>query len=369
MTLALTVTPPPNSRPALPGPQTGKHRVGVMHRLLGASVAAGLCLLGLSATASASYSERAETQAFIAELAERHAFDPVELDRALSQARHDPTVIRLITPPARKGVRSWQNYRARFLDDTRIDGGTAFWSQYADELERAAREFGVPAEIIVAIIGVETIYGRNTGNFETLSALATLAFDYPPRAELFRRELEALFLLAREQARDPASYSGSFAGALGYPQFLPSSIRAYAVDFDHNGQIDFDNDPVDAIGSVANYLRAHGWQTDAPVAERARLAPGADGATLVAAGIEPSLDPAVLDQNGVSTLDGRPAAAIATLVDLETPGAQTEYWLGYRNFYVITRYNRSSFYAMSVFELAEALRLRRAVDGIRAERR
>ena len=369
MTLTSTSTTPPTQRPTMPATRTGKRRFAVKLRLLGASLAAGLWFLGLPATASASYSDRAETQAFIAEVAERHAFDPTELDRALSQARHDPTVIRLITPPTRKGVRSWQNYRARFLDDTRIDGGTAFWNQYADELERAAREFGVPAEIIVAIIGVETIYGRNTGNFETLSALATLAFDYPPRAELFRRELEALFLLAREQARDPASYSGSFAGALGYPQFLPSSIRAYAVDFDRNGQIDFDADAIDAIGSVANYLRVHGWQTDAPVADRARLAAETDSATLIAAGIEPKLDPAVLDQNGVTTLDGRPAAATATLVDLETPGAQTEYWLGYRNFYVITRYNRSSFYAMSVFELAEALRLRRVVDGIRAERR
>ncbi len=367
MTLALN--PPPNRRPTMFASRTGTHRIAARLRLLGASLAAGLWLLGAPATASASYSERAETQAFIAEVAERHAFDPAELDRALSQARHDPTVIRLITPPARKGVRSWQNYRARFLDDTRIDGGSAFWNEYADELERAAREFGVPAEIIVAIIGVETIYGRNTGNFETLSALATLAFDYPPRAELFRRELEALFLLAREQARDPASYSGSFAGALGYPQFLPSSVRAYAVDFDRNGRIDFDSDPVDAIGSVANYLRAHGWQTDAPVAERARLAADTDSAALVAAGIEPTLHPALLAQSGVSTLDGRTAAAVATLVDLETPGAETEYWLGYRNFYVITRYNRSSFYAMSVFELAEALRLRRVVDGIRAERR
>ena len=299
----------------------------------------------------------------------RHDFDTAELQNTLARAQREPRVIRLITPPARKGVRSWQNYRARFLDDTRIDGGSAFWNEYADELERAAREFGVPAEIIVAIIGVETIYGRNTGNFETLSALATLAFDYPPRAELFRRELEALFLLAREQARDPASYSGSFAGALGYPQFLPSSVRAYAVDFDRNGRIDFDSDPVDAIGSVANYLRAHGWQTDAPVAERARLAADTDSAALVAAGIEPTLNPALLAQSGVSTLDGRTAAAVATLVDLETPGAETEYWLGYRNFYVITRYNRSSFYAMSVFELAEALRLRRVIDGIRADQR
>lgn len=364
----MTLNFPPN-RLQSNTPATTARRPGMRLRQRLASLAAGVLLLGPSAPAIASYADREDTRAFIADLAERHAFDPAELDRALSQARHDPTVIRLITPPTRKGVRSWQNYRARFLDNTRIDGGMAFWRQYADELERAAHEFGVPAEIIVAIIGVETIYGRNTGNFETLSALATLAFDYPPRAELFRRELEALFLLAREQGRDPASYSGSFAGALGYPQFLPSSVRAYAVDFDRNNQIDFDNDPVDAIGSVANYLRAHGWQADAPVAERARLAPETDNATLIAAGIEPRLDPELLNQNGVTTFDGRPAAALATLVDLETPGAETEYWLGYRNFYVITRYNRSSFYAMSVFELAEALRLRKRVDEIRAERR
>lgn len=353
----------------LPATRTEARRPGQRLSAFAAALAAGVLLLSLPATASASYADREETRAFIAELAARHAFDAAELDRALAQARHDPTVIRLITPPTRKGTRSWQNYRARFLDDTRINGGMRFWRQYAGELERAALEFGVPAEIIVAIIGVETIYGRNTGNFETLSALATLAFDYPPRAELFRRELEALFLLAREQGRDPASYSGSFAGALGYPQFLPSSVRAYAVDFDRNGRIDFDTDPIDAIGSVANYLRVHGWQTDAPIAERARLAPETDRAALIAAGIEPRLDAAQLHQQGVTTLDGRPAADVATLVDLETPGAETEYWLGYRNFYVITRYNRSSFYAMSVFELAEALRLRKLVDEIRAERR
>ncbi|MDI3514247.1 MAG: rane-bound lytic murein transglycosylase [Rhodocyclaceae bacterium] len=359
----------PTHMPAGTAPATERRRVHARLRHLLGSLVAGLVLVGAPVAASASYADREETRSFIAEVAERHAFDPAELERALAQARHEPAVIRLITPPTRKGVRSWRDYRARFLDDIRIDGGMAFWYQYAGELERAATEFGVPAEVIVAIIGVETIYGRNTGNFETLSALATLAFDYPPRADLFRRELEALFLLAREQGRDPASYSGSFAGALGYPQFLPSSVRAYAVDFDGNGRIDFDNDPIDAIGSVANYLRVHGWQPGEPVAERARLAPDTDGAPLIAAGIEPRLDPAHLSQRGVTTLDGRPAAAVATLVDLETPGEDTEYWLGYRNFYVITRYNRSSFYAMSVFELAEALRLRRVVDGIRAERR
>lgn len=363
----MTLRTPLHASPATPTRTAPGDTTTPLRRL--ASVLVSSLLLSLPVSALASYADRPETQAFIMELAERHAFDPTELDRALSQARHDPDVIRLITPPARKGVRSWQNYRSRFLDSTRINGGMAFWREHAATLERASREFGVPAEIIVSIIGVETIYGRNTGNFETLSALATLAFDYPPRAELFRRELEALFLLAREQGRDPASYSGSFAGALGYPQFLPSSIRAYAVDFDRDGRIDFDADPIDAIGSIANYLRAHGWQTDAPVAERARLAPGTDGDALIAAGIEPRLTPEHLASEGVTALDGRPAADLATLVDLETPGAETEYWLGYRNFYVITRYNRSSFYAMSVFELAEALRLRKLVDEIRAERR
>ena len=338
-------------------------------RPLGALVVAVAILLGTPAAVQASYAEREDARAFAAEIAGRHALDAAEVERALAGARHDPEVIRLITPPARKGVRSWRSYRARFLDRTRIDGGMRFWREHGDTLARAERDTGVPAEVIVAIIGVETIYGRNTGNFETLSTLATLAFDYPPRAELFRGELEALFLLAREQGRDPASYYGSFAGALGYPQFLPSSMRAYALDFDNSGAIDFESDPIDAIGSVANYLRAHGWQAGAPVAERARLSPATDAASLVTAGIEPTLAPAMLADNGVTTVDGRAAAAAATLVDLETPGADTEYWLGYRNFYVITRYNRSSFYAMSVFELAEALRLGRLVEEIRAERR
>ena len=324
-----------------------------------------------AAQAPTPYGQRADAQQWAQEVAERNGLDLSWVQAQLAQARFLVQVPRLMTPPPKTSTtaRDWADYRRRFIDPIRIKAGVRFWDSHADTLARAEAQFGVPAAMIVGIIGVETIYGRNTGNFETLSTLATLAFDYPPRAELFRRELEALFLLAREQGRDPASYYGSFAGALGYPQFLPSSMRAYALDFDHSGAIDFESDPIDAIGSVANYLRAHGWQTDAPVAERARLAADTDSAALVAAGIEPTLNPALLAQSGVSTLDGRPAAAVATLVDLETPGAETEYWLGYRNFYVITRYNRSSFYAMSVFELAEALRLRRVIDGIRADRR
>lgn len=326
-------------------------------RAILAIVATATCTPG---GAQASFVERDDARAFVRDLAERHGFDADTVSATLASAEHEPQVIRLISPPTKAGVRSWQKYRARFLDRLRIEGGLGFWSSNEADLLRASERYGVPIEIIVAIIGVETVYGRNTGNFETLSALATLAFDYPPRADLFRRELEALFLLAREQGRDPRSYFGSYAGALGYPQFLPSSIRSFGVDFDGDGHINFDAGPSDAIGSVANYLHAHGWQTDAPIAERARFDGVIDPAPLIAAGIEPALEPAMLAQAGVKTLDGSAPPATASLVDLETPGATTEYWLGYRNFYVITRYNRSSFYAMSVFELAEALRTRRA---------
>ena len=296
------------------------------------------------------------------ELVERHGFDADTLSASLAQARHEPEVIRLISPPTRSGVRSWQKYRARFLDRLRIEAGLGFWAENAPALQQASARYGVPAEIIVAIIGVETVYGRNTGNFETLSALATLAFDYPPRAELFRRELEALFLLAREQGREPASYHGSYAGALGYPQFLPSSLRSYGVDFDADGRVNVDVSPTDAIGSVANFLYQHGWQAGAPIAEPARFSTVLDPAPFVAAGIEPVLEPGSLSAAGITTALGAEAAATATLVDLETPGAATAYWLGYRNFYVLTRYNRSSFYAMSVFELAETLRARRSIQ-------
>lgn len=321
-------------------------------------VAALLCLglFSQPGLAGGSYAERPEGISFATAMQEKHGFSRDEVLAALGQAHHEPRVIELIRPPATAGVRSWQRYRARFLDGKRIDGGVAFWQTYAAPLQKAAEQYGVPPEIIVAIIGVETFYGRNTGNFETVSALATLAFDYPPRASLFLGELEQLFLLAREQARAPLSYYGSYAGAIGYPQFLPSSIRNYAVDFDGNGHIDFDNEPADAIGSVANYLARHGWVRGEPVAVPALLSPETNAQALVDAGIEPVLTPEQIAAAGIVAASSNPLAAPATLVDLATPGAPTEYWLGYRNFYAITRYNKSSFYAMAVFELARALR-------------
>ncbi|MDR3087312.1 MAG: lytic murein transglycosylase B [Azoarcus sp.] len=304
----------------------------------------------------ANYAERADVAAFIQEIAARNGLDPAALTTALSRANYNPRVIDLIKPPETRIVRSWSRYRGRFLDRLHINAGINAWAQYESTLRRAEKEYGVPPEVILGILGVETIYGRNTGNFETLSALATLAFDYPPRAELFQGELEALFLLARDQHRDPASYTGSFAGAIGWPQFLPSSIRRYAVDFNGDGRIDFDSDAEDAIGSIANYLREWGWTANTPVAIKVRVPPDTDPAPLIDAGIEPSLSPARIAEAGLRPFAGNLPAADATLVDLETPGLDTEYWLGYRNFYVITRYNRSSFYAMAVFELSRALR-------------
>lgn len=326
-----------------------KHRLA---RTLAAS------LLALCGSALASYAEHPEAAGFIAEMHERHGFAPTEVRTQLQRATRNERVIELIRPPAQTGERSWQRYRQRFLSDAHIRGGLRFWEENRSTLEAASQRYGVPPEYIVSIIGVETNYGSYTGNFETLSALATLAFDHPPRAPLFRRELENLLLLAREQERDPASYRGSYAGALGYPQFLPSSIRAYAVDFDGDGRIDFESGPVDAIGSVANYFAVHGWQSGQPVASRVAFPPEVDPAPLIQAGIEPALETGTLQSLGFVGLGSSIHPGLATLFDLPTPSADTQYWLGYRNFYVITRYNRSSFYAMAVFELAETLRHR-----------
>lgn len=315
-------------------------------------------LLALPA-AQASFVSHPEALSFVQEMEERHGFDRRELLDALHRASHNERVIRLIQPPSQPAARSWRNYRQRFMGEARINSGVSFWVRHEDALREASRIYGVPPEIIVSILGVETHYGSYTGSFEAVSALATLAFDYPRRAELFRRELENLFLLAREQSRDPFSYRGSFAGALGYPQFLPSSIRNYAVDFNGDGRIDFDSDPIDAIGSIANYLAVHGWQQGEPIAQRIRLPAGLDPRPLIDAGIEPSLEYFSLISSGIAAYDGSQLhPSLVTLFDLPTPGEASQYWVGYRNFYVITRYNRSSFYAMSVFELAEEIRTR-----------
>lgn len=299
---------------------------------------------------------RPEVHDFIAEMNTRLGLPTSELELALGTVEPVPQVIDLIKPPANPGVRSWKRYRSRFIEPIRIGAGRRFMVEQATTLKAAEEQFGVPKEIIAGIIGVETIYGRNTGNFNTVAALATLAFDYPPRADLFRRELESLLLLAHERGVNALDFRGSYAGAIGLPQFLPSSIRAFAVDFDHDGVIDLRKSPADAIGSVASYLAQNGWQKGGRVTVRAQVKPDADLAPLLANGLTPGLSAETLARQGVTPAGGEIAnIEPAALIDLVTPGEPTEYWLGLQNFYVITRYNRSSFYAMAVNDLAEAL--------------
>lgn len=306
---------------------------------------------------AAGFAQREEVRAFIDEMHERHGFDRTRLMRLFDQAQPQPRAIQAILPPKDPSVRSWQAYRARFIEPSRIEGGLRFWEANQQTLEAARLNYGIPEEIIVAIIGIETIYGRNMGKFPALATLATLAFDYPPRADLFRRELEALLLLARESHRNPAAYSGSYAGALGIPQFLPSSIRNWGVDFDGDGQVNLASSSADAIGSIANFLASHGWETGSPIVAPAHVA-GDRAGVLIDAGILPRLTPAEMSAYGVISAVDVPQLPCA-LIDLVTPNEATEYWLGYRNFYVITRYNRSSFYAMTVFTLSRELKAER----------
>ncbi len=313
-----------------------------------------LLLLSLALTGlawAAPFGQREEVRAFAAEMSERHGFAAERLLALFRRVSPNAAVLKAIAPPTEPGARSWQAYRDRFIEPRRIAAGLRFWEEHAATLAKARAIYGVPEEMIVAIIGVETFYGRMSGRFGLFEALATLAFDYPPRAELFRRELEELLLLAREEERSPLEYKGSYAGALGLPQFLPSSTRRYAVDFDEDGKIDL-TDPDDAIGSIANFLHQHGWRKDGPVALPAVVI--GDPAVLLAEGIEPRRLPAEMAVFGVVAADApqEPAA----LIDLATPDAATEYRLGFRNFFVLTRYNRSSFYAAAVMDLAAAIR-------------
>jgi membrane-bound lytic murein transglycosylase B len=339
----------------IPCPDTGARRPFSRRQFMvaGAALLAS-ARLPAQAASTASFAERDDVRAFCRELSAEHGFDEAALLRQFVPVRIQERVIRLISPPSSPGVRSWARYRSRFVEPVRIREGRAFLDDYRATFERAEQQYGVPREVIAAIVGVETIYGRHTGDFELLRALATLAFEYPARADLFRRELGELFLLARELDLEPSSFRGSYAGALGYPQFLPSSWRRYAVDFDGDGRVDLINSPDDAIGSVAAYLQQHGWEPGEPVVQRV-LVDDAAAAPLVAAGTEPSLDSGTLIAAGVRSpgreLIGKPA----TMVDLITPDAPTEYWLGFRNFYVITRYNKSYFYAMAVHQLSREL--------------
>lgn len=290
---------------------------------------------------------------FINEMVVKHQFKREELVRVFQEAQYRQDVIDAMNTPSTK--KPWLEYRASFINAKRIEGGIKFWKKHADTLDRAEKLYGVPQEVIVAIIGVETLYGRNAGNHRTLDALTTLTFDYPRRMDFFRSELEQYLLLAREQSFDLLSIRASYAGALGIPQFMPSSYRRNAVDFNVDGKIDLLNDAEDAIGSVANYLRQYGWKPGEPVAVRAQIEDVARPSDVGAARSLAAWGELGVTQNNIIGQDKIGDGFYAYLLDFTLPDGK-EYWFGFNNFAVITTYNNSTYYAMSVFQLADELR-------------
>lgn len=295
---------------------------------------------------------RADVQAFIREMAAQHRFDPAQLQAAFDRAYGKPDIIAAMNRPAE--AKAWHAYRPIFVNPRRIQGGVEFWRANRTALARAQQTFGVPPEIVVAIIGVETQYGGNMGNYRVLEALATLAFGYPRRAEYFRKELENFLLLTRQEGMDPLGPRGSYAGAMGYGQFMPSSFLSYAVDFDGDGHRDLWRNRTDAIGSVAHYFVKHGWRASEPVATPAQVRGSARA--LVSRTLDrPSQSLASWQARGVTPQEPVGRARAAMLLEFQGRDGP-EYWLGFDNFYAITRYNRSQSYAMAVYQLAQAIR-------------
>lgn len=288
---------------------------------------------------------------FVDTLSAKHAFNRDELLSLLRHAQIRDDILAAMDRPAE--AKPWHEYRLIFLTDERIHGGVDFMRKHAKLLREAEKMYGVPRQIITAIIGVETRYGLRTGNFRVVDALFTLAFLYPKRSDFFRKELEEFLLLAREENRDPLTLSGSYAGAMGIPQFMPSSFRRYAVDFDADKKRDIWQNPADAIGSVANYFKVHGWEKGQPVVTPARIV-GPKHEALLAAGIKPHIQVRALPKQDVRLPRKQKGDLLAALFELEEPTAK-KYWIGFNNFYVITRYNRSNLYAMAVYQLSEEI--------------
>ena len=327
--------------------------------------------------AAQSYANRPEAEAFVREVAARRHVDEAWLRASVNQARFNPTVQRLMTPrtgPA--GVKNWRAYRSRFVEPIRIRAGLRFWNENEAALARAEQTYGVPAEYIVGIIGVETIYGQQTGNFSVVDALATLAFDYPQnhprlaeRTKYFRGELEQFLTTAYLNNANPFETQGSYAGAMGLPQFMPTSWSNFAVDFDGDGKINLFTSKADAIGSVANYFVAHGWQRGIPAYYDMQLrSTPAQLATLLEPDIKPSFSAADMAANGVQIAPpGNNHNGPLALIELKNGDGEPQYVAGTQNFYTITRYNWSSFYAMSVIELGQAIKRARTGTPVQIE--
>ena len=318
------------------------------------------------------YGQRPDAQAWAQDVAQRRGIDPIWLQQQLAQARFLPQVPRLMTP-ARKSASTapdWASYRSRMVEPIRIRAGVRFWNQHAATLARAQATYGVPASIIVGILGVETLYGRHMGNLRVLDSLSTLAFDFPsahPRAAqrqaYFQGELEQFLSSAWRSGNDPTHPLGSYAGAMGLGQFMPSSLEKWAVDFDGDGQINLFDSVADAIGSVAHYFQGHGWQSGQPVWYPALFTgsqPGLDLSTLLAPDIRPSFTAAEMVGHGVIPQGGVQHPGLLALVELKNGSNPPSYIVGTQNFYAITRYNWSSYYALAVYDLGQEVAAARA---------
>lgn len=294
-----------------------------------------------------------ERERFVAEMVEEHGFEQAELAALMASARYQQSIVDAMDQPYEG--KPWGAYRALFVTPERIAGGQRFLVEHRALLRQAETAYGVPAEVITAIVGIETNYGATLGSHRVIDALTTLGFAYPRRAGFFRKELEEFLLLTREEAVDPASVRGSYAGAVGQPQFIPSSYRAYAVDFDRDGRRDLWESHADVIGSVAAYLAQHGWQRGQPIATAATLK-GPIGSRIEIGGkrpLVPSITVAQLEAAGVEPQETLQPEARVALIALEDDGR--EYWVTLDNFYAITRYNHSNLYALAAVELSRAI--------------
>lgn len=313
--------------------------------------ALALLTFAFSTNAEAYDPTRGQVAKFIDQMVAQHKFDRQSLNALFRTVETQHSILKAISRPAE--AMPWYKYRRIFLTDSRIDGGVKFWRDNRQALAAVEKRYGVPAEVIVAIIGVETRYGANTGSYRVVDALSTLGFEYPKRAEFFRKELEAFLLLCRDEGIDPAKPKGSYAGAMGFPQFMPSSFRAYAADFDGDKRRDIWSNYSDAIASVANYFAVHGWKPGQPVTYPVTVK-GNKIAAVLDNDLKPKFTAAELAKHGVAIPRTLPPSSKAKLLKLDNL-AGPDYWLALHNFYVITRYNHSPLYAMAVYQLSREI--------------
>ena len=294
--------------------------------------------------------KRKDVQLFISDISKKHSLKKRQLTKLFKTVTIQPTVLEKIKNPYEE--KPWHYYRDFFITQDRIQEGVGFWQNHADILAKAEQKYGVPKSIIVAIIGVESFYGKKTGDFKVLDTLATLTFEYPPRAKFFRSELVEFLLLCKENSLDPQNLFGSYAGAMGQPQFMPSSFRYYAVNFSNSGKIDLHNNNTDIIGSIGNYLKTNGWQRSKPITMPAKITK--HPIKIPTNIFKPNLTIEQLTKYGIYPKHSLPKDTTATLLKLQGNNTD-EYWLGFTNFYVITRYNISLNYAMTVYQLGQLI--------------